>query len=129
MYIEIPDLDKIIQEPTKEDLLSGLTSLDCGELSDSCVDICVNDYTYMQAIGCEKFGFIIEFQEGSLSEHYESVGKLSLDKTYEILSLYLESNPEWKKLFNFRLKDVSDRTKEVKSFTSRIWERVKNIFG
>ncbi len=65
MILEIPDLEKVIENPTPEDLMSGLKSLDGGPLSDSCIDLDAGDLTWIQAIGCEKWGFDLEFLLGT----------------------------------------------------------------
>jgi hypothetical protein len=110
LILEIPDLDwKVIEDPTPEDIMRGLKSLDGGLRSDLAIRLDASDLTYMQAIGCPERGFDIEFQLGSLDQHFKSTTKLPLALTHEILCLYLVQDPVWKQLFRYSWFDVRAR--------------------
>ena len=51
--------------------------------------------TYMQAL-CTENGFIVQFQIGSIDEHYEFDTYLSRPQTIDLMKAYLASVPSWK---------------------------------
>jgi len=113
VFLENPDSETVIDSPTPDDIIRELRSLDGGDLSDSCVDLCISDENYIQAIGCEKWGFHIEFQTGGLQEHYRSTSRLSFALTSQVLLRYLARDPSWKSLFTFLYFDTTERRRLV----------------
>ena len=96
-----------------EDLMSGLKWLDGGPLSDSCIDLDAGDLTWIQAIGCEKWGFDLEFLLGTQDQHFRSTTKLPLALTHEVLCLYLAEDLRWKQKFQYQWFDVKPRQREL----------------
>jgi len=55
-----------------------------------------DDMTYIQAAGHEETGFVVEYQEGTLEEHYQSTEKnIDIRRIIEMFQLYLAGNPAW----------------------------------
>jgi hypothetical protein len=113
MWLEIPDAELRIDGPSSAQILAALSALDCGPTSDSCIEICLDDTTYMQAIGCQNEGFKIEFQEGSVMHHFRSRDTLSLEVTDQILQRYLSGDDTWRQCFIYEPFSVASRVAEA----------------
>jgi len=56
-----------------------------------------------QCCGWWKDGFVLEYQEGSLDEHFQCRNrKLPLSDTIVALQSYLDSNDRWRTMFEWR---------------------------
>lgn len=64
-----------------------------------------NDLTYIQALSVPE-GLIVQFQEGSLSKHFEFEIYMSRPKTIEMMNRYLERDPNWKSNFVYHKVNV-----------------------
>jgi hypothetical protein len=55
-----------------------------------------NEMTYIQAAGHKEIGFVVEYQEETLEEHYQSAEKnIDIRRVIEMFQLYLAGNPAW----------------------------------
>ncbi|MCK5715073.1 MAG: hypothetical protein KAH64_03855 [Nitrosomonadaceae bacterium] len=64
--------------------------------------------TYMQILWSTD-GYIIEYQEGSVQQHYQSTEAVSSESVIEVLLLYLKENNNWKNSFKFQTVEIQDK--------------------
>jgi hypothetical protein len=61
--------------------------------------------TYMQVHGCEGEGYTLEYQEGSLSRHFECYEPVTKKSIVEIFQAFRIDDPSWKTQVRWRKKD------------------------
>jgi len=83
---------EIDEEATGELVESALSSLK-GEV-DSFAILSESEMSYVQALVTEN-GFIVQFQNGSIDQHYEFEIYLSRPQTISLFQAYLEKSPNW----------------------------------
>jgi len=85
------DLDVVVTEELLEEKLRSLP----GE-GDSFLILSKNEMTYMQTSGSIQEGFILEYQEGSVDEHYACTNSpLTQDLLVQAFKDYLNGKPDW----------------------------------
>jgi hypothetical protein len=118
IYSPALDLDK---EATEQDIESAVKSIQ--GLKDPFILIMKNEMNFAQVLWTEK-GFIFEFQEISLANHYEAVAFLSADDAFMLLTEYFNNREEWKRQYTFRVKKVAG----ISWYLGRLWDRFCSLF-
>lgn len=54
-----------------------------------------SEMTYIQVFWTSK-GYIIEYQEGSIKKHFESVKKVTMTEARKSIELYMDGDKSWK---------------------------------
>ncbi|WP_144405971.1 hypothetical protein [Kangiella geojedonensis] len=62
--------------------------------------------TYMQTLWTPD-GFILEYQEGSIAEHYVAEELLTADAVCDVLTQYLQGVEEWRSAYQFSNKGIA----------------------
>ena len=83
---------KIDAEATEHLIESSISKLKC-EI-DSFAILGVDEMNYIQALSTEN-GFVVQFQNGSLDEHYEFDTYLSRPQTIQLFQAYLKRSKSW----------------------------------
>src|SRR5262245_27991556 len=75
---------------------------------DSFAILAKSELTYMQAAGGPADGFVLEYQAGSIEQHYWSVrDDLPLSTVTEAFQLYAAGDDSWQKLATWQKKQIS----------------------
>ena len=82
-----------IDEEATEDLIKKSISELKNEV-DSYAILSIDDMNYIQALATEH-GFVVQFQNGSLDEHYEFDTYLSRPQTINLFQAYLQEIEKW----------------------------------
>lgn len=86
----------VAASPVNDELLEQSILSLTGE-GDSFVILSRNDMTYMQTSGDPKNGFILEYQEESVDQHYSCTdGDLSASQVVQAFQWYLSGDGRWK---------------------------------
>ncbi len=94
--------DKKVKNPTIQNIKNGLNYI----ASEKCkynryliLGIKNSELTYLQtAYQEESSRYVLEYQEGSLSRHYENLYEFDIDEALEIFSLYFRNDISWKEI-------------------------------
>jgi uncharacterized membrane protein len=98
MQLEIEG--KVVREnPTREEIAAALTSLDGKKASFAVLSH--SGMTYLQASGSVKDGFSLEYQNGSLKEHYCCLNDLPLEDVTSAFQAYAKGNSGWQTAFDW----------------------------
>jgi hypothetical protein len=54
-----------------------------------------SEMTYMQVLWTSK-GYIVEYQEGSIKKHFQSIEKVTMTEAKKSIELYLDGDLAWK---------------------------------
>jgi len=93
--------EKTIVNPTEADIRSALSSLNT-KSGDAFVILGPSDMTYIQASGDQNVGFDLEYQEGTIHQHYRAKQEpIPLNAIIEAFIAYRNENSEWKAKFTF----------------------------
>ncbi|MDF7798369.1 hypothetical protein P4C99_02780 [Pontiellaceae bacterium B1224] len=123
MKLVIPDVDKIIDNPSMAEIRDALLQLKEGLEEDDCIDIDKSPKEFLQAIGSNLKGFKLRYREEQPSRIYESRTLLSTPEVTRIIEQYLLENNEWKSTI-----DVIEIEFEFKaSFLERIKKKFKIV--
>ena len=82
-----------IDEEATEDLIEKSISKLKNEI-DSFAILSIDDMNYIQALAVEH-GFVVQFQSGSIDEHYEFDTYLSRPQTINLFQAYLNGIEKW----------------------------------
>jgi hypothetical protein len=94
MILDICGREEVVS-PTAEFLKDTVMSLDVS--GDAYLILNAPDGKFMQCSGDQRVGFHLEYQDGSVDEHYQAVrGDLEAETIILKLSQYAEGNLEWK---------------------------------
>lgn len=94
-----------IKNPTLEQLLTALEDL--GNHLDDFAILSKDDMTYLQVAVGDGDGFILEYQDGSLEEHYIAEDtEISEDAIIRAFAAYLNGDNEWKEAFEWEHLDL-----------------------
>ena len=97
MYLEING--NAVNEPVSGELIEKMVYSLTGE-GDSFLILSVDEMTYIQASGDPSGGFTLEYQDGSLEQHYYCADPdISADKVIDAFSSYLDRNDDWRKRY------------------------------
>jgi len=67
---------------------------------------------YVQALATEN-GFVIQFQNGSLDEHYEFDTYLSRPKTIDLFIAYMNGITEWKGSLKYSKAEITGMAEKI----------------
>lgn len=73
--------------------------------SDSFAILAKSRLTYMQATGSKQEGYDLEYQEGSIDEHYECMNELTQEDVIAALQAYRVGDGGWKSKFEWEKKE------------------------
>jgi len=93
------------KDPSPEDISHALSSLDGKGKSFAILER--NQLTYIQAAGSATEGFSLEYQSGSLKEHYCCPNNLSLEEAIKIFQVYALNENGWQKLCDWEPASIS----------------------
>jgi hypothetical protein len=99
MRLELSD-GSGLDDPTPEQIAEALAALpaDAGSFA----ILSREELTYLQTSGSAKEGFVLEYQEGGLDQHYQSVAKqLPLDLVTRAFQCYAAADESWRELTAF----------------------------
>lgn len=88
--------NKIIESPTEEQIYEAIYSLDLNKNEDAFLILAKEEMTYIQCCGDPKSDFRLEYQEGTIDEHYFAVGEIDVDALLLILTAYANGDESWK---------------------------------
>jgi hypothetical protein len=85
-----------LAQPIDEALIAGSLQALSGD-DDSFLILSKDDMSYIQACKTSDGHYVLEYQEGSLAEHYECAdGMLNFQKVSMAFTSYLNGTDEWK---------------------------------
>lgn len=93
MILELEDGTRI-ERPTDAQIHEALATLQ-NDIANSFAILSQNELTYIQAAPVDN-GYILEFQEGDTSRHYQAVNLLPLSAVIEAFQLYNRGDDTWK---------------------------------
>ena len=95
-----------IANPSASQIAEELAALPGGV--DSFAILSRDELTYIQTTGGPSAGFLLEYQEGSLDQHYRSTEEtLSLSTITNAFQLYAAEDPSWRPLVTWKRDDPS----------------------
>jgi hypothetical protein len=93
---------QVLQNPTADHVEGVLHALPGSEV-DSFAILIQDEGRYMQCSGAWKEGFVLEYHDGSVDEHYQcSDHKLALANVVEAFQAYLAHEDRWRTAFQWR---------------------------
>ena len=104
MKFERSDL-QMIPNPTEQDIIDGFKGYGEDDIDDFVI-LSQNDMTYVQSAvsHLEGEGFILEYQDGSLNQHYVATDcNIPLETILKIFLAYLKGDSSWKTDFLWEL--------------------------
>ena len=100
MYLEING--NAVTEPVSDELIEKKVYSLTGE-GDSFMILSVDEMTYMQASGDPRGGFMLEYQDGSLEQHYYCADTdISAGKVTDAFRSYLAGDGKWRKKYHWK---------------------------
>ena len=90
MYLEVPDKDLRIDDPSEEDIARELNGMMGVRGGDNCLDLCQHGSGFIQVIGSASSGFFLRFRKAD-GKIYQSRGPLVIQKAQSIPEAYLLS--------------------------------------
>ena len=102
--------DKVIEQANEDQLRRAVASLVSGV--NEFLIVSITDVTYMQ-VGAERPGpgseleFPLEYQDGSLDEHYQATEHIQAAQLLEVFSSYVHGSATWKEMFVWTKLDLS----------------------
>jgi hypothetical protein len=93
MILELED-GTTIERPSDAQIHEALATLQ-GDLANSFAILSQSDMTYMQVAPVDE-GYVLEFQEGDTSRHYQAVNLLPLSAVIEAFQSYQRGDDTWK---------------------------------
>jgi hypothetical protein len=93
MILELED-GTTIERPTDAEIHDALATLQ-GDMANSFAILGQDQLTYMQAAPMDE-GYILEFQDGDVSRHYQAVNLLPLSAVIEAFQFYCRGDDTWK---------------------------------
>jgi len=124
MRIESPTLG--LDERASEKTISCAV-LDLKGKDDPFLILSRDSMTYMQTVWTAD-GFIIEYQDGSISEHYVGDDFLSADTVTVALTGYLNGNDKWRSICSFHNKGLAGPTWNFGYFFGRLVGNISALF-
>jgi hypothetical protein len=106
------EIGTVLNNPTAAQIDKALRSLNWLE-DNSFAVLAVEDWTYMQTAeednpDYQEPYFVLEYQEGSLEEHYHAVdGPLTLEQVIEAFQKYAHGDESWREDFEWEKQDLS----------------------
>ena len=105
MTIESPHLQQPL-EATPDNIAEVITSLPHQKESERFAILGGDPQVYMQALSTPE-GFQLEYQEGSIAEHYHCTREdLPAAEVIEVFSDYAAGDIFWKRRFQFKCRDL-----------------------
>lgn len=93
--------------PSPDEISATLASLDGRD--DSFAILSMTDMEYVQTHGCARTGFVVEYQMGSIEQHFRSLRMdLPLETVDAIFRAYARRDPEWKSMTEWKLEDPGE---------------------
>ncbi len=96
---------KKLQEPSLPHIREAIEGFK--DDSDSFAILAKSKLTYMQTVGSESEGYSLEYQEGSIDEHYECTNDLSREDVIEALQAYRTGDESWRTRFRWERENFS----------------------
>jgi hypothetical protein len=96
MILEIPDEERRIINPTREDTIAAVRNLSWDSEKDGCVDIMRDPLTYLQLIVTPTNDFHLEYQENNIENHWYASNLVDLDAALRIACNYMDDTPTWR---------------------------------
>ena len=97
MYLEING--SAVDEPLSDELIEKSIYSLTGD-GDSFLILSLDEMTYMQASGYPGRGFVLEYQDGSLEQHYYCADPdISAGKVIDAFRSYLARDDKWRKRY------------------------------
>ncbi len=87
--------NKTLSNPTSADIEQAVRGLNTKN-GDAFLILGTDDRTYLQCGGDATVGFDLEYQDGSLKNHFQAEGDLKQQDIIDIFVKYLNSDPGWK---------------------------------
>lgn len=88
--------------PSYDQVREALSTLNVARDGEGFAILGPSEMTYVQVSGDPQIGFDIEYQEGSVTEHYRAAREdYSLDETVDVLIAYRDGVIEWSEVGDF----------------------------
>jgi hypothetical protein len=94
-----------LSEPSLPHIREAIEAFKGG--SNSFAILSKGEFTYMQCQGGNSIGYILEYQEGSLDEHFECTDDLTREDVIEIFQAYRIEDGNWKTKFRWEKQPFS----------------------
>ncbi len=98
--LELETVSEIIESPGFEDLRAVISTLDGKENYFAILKL--NDMTYLQTSNWQNRGFFLEYQDGSLEEHFQVPAPLKRAQVEQAFFWYAANDGKWKSAFLWR---------------------------
>lgn len=93
MRLELDD-GTVLEDPSDSDIARALASTARGD--NSFAILSHSEMTYLQACEGSRPGLVLEYQEGSLTEHYRSIDEaIPLEQVTRTFQKYAKSDESW----------------------------------
>ncbi len=94
-----------LADPSASQIAEELAALSSG--GDSFAVLSRDELTYIQAAGARSEGFILEYQAGSIDQHYRSTdSNLPLSTVTDAFQLYAAEDSSWQSRTTWRREDL-----------------------
>jgi hypothetical protein len=94
-----------LTDPSASQIAEELAALSGG--GDSFAVLSRDELTYIQAAGARSEGFVLEYQEGSIDQHYRSTeDNLHLSTVTDVFQLYAVGDSAWRSRATWRHDDL-----------------------
>ena len=110
--------DKTISNPGAIQISEELTALT--DRSDSFAILSLDGMTYIQAAGDASDPLHIEYQDGSIDKHHQSVRRVSLELAIRMFQLYSDRDSTWRDLVEWKPLDVSSSSERTGCFATLV---------
>ena len=100
MYLEVNG--NVVNEPVSDAMIEKTVYSLTGQ-GDSFMILSVDEMTYMQASGDQSGGFVLEYQDGSLEQHYYCADPdISAGKVTDAFRSYFARDDKWRKKYHWQ---------------------------
>ncbi|MGJ8638788.1 MAG: hypothetical protein ACSHYA_05300 [Opitutaceae bacterium] len=91
--------------PSTEDVSTGILSID-GEATTFAI-LSMDDMTYLQTAGSVSDGFVLEYQNGSMDEHYRASNEtIETEKIIQVFEAFRNGDVSWFDEFEWNKEDL-----------------------
>lgn len=110
----------VSDQPISTDLIAETVRL-LADKGDFFLVLAKDEMTYIQISGSAESGFALEYQDGSIEEHYSCTdAPLNTDQIVETLRRYFSNHDRWKSEFGWEKEDLGSSTAQANVGTRTI---------
>lgn len=110
----------VSDQPVSTDLIAE-TVQSLADKGDFFLVLSIDEMTYIQTSGSAESGFVLEYQDGSIEEHYSCTNApLKTDQIVETLQRYYTNHDRWKSEFTWKKEELGSSTTQANLGTRTI---------